>query len=162
MSTTLKLNFTGFLSRGRLARKLSHEGWKTATNHGNRSQHQRTQALKGFQDGYYRVLVATDIAARGIHVEGISHVANYDLPQVAEGFIHRTASTLATRGERSDIAQIARLLAVRMVRRPIPGEVAREQKSTAPVVVIPSALPNGRRSFRTFAPRNRRPVRHAG
>ncbi len=101
----------------RLAKKLSHEGLKTATIHGNRSQNQRSQALKGFQDGYYRVLVATDIAARGIHVEGISHVVNYDLPQVAEDFIHRvgrtgragacgTASTFATRGERADIAQI--------------------------------------------------------
>lgn len=156
----------------RLAKKLSHEGLKTATIHGNRSQHQRTQALRGFQDGYYRVLVATDIAARGIHVDGISHVVNYDLPQVAEDFIHRagrtgragacgTASTFATRGERSDIAQIERLLAVRMVRRPVPGEVAREQKSTPPVIVIPSVSPNGRRSFRTFAPRNRRSLRRA-
>ena len=64
----------------RLAKKLSRDGVKTATIHGNRSQNQRTQALRGFQDGYYRVLVATDIAARGIHVEGISHVVNYDLP----------------------------------------------------------------------------------
>ena len=156
----------------RLAKRLSHEGLKTAAIHGNRSQNQRTQALKGFQDGYYRVLVATDIAARGIHVEGIAHVVNYDLPQVAEDFIHRvgrtgragacgTASTFASRGERSDVAQIERLLAVRMVRRAVPGEVAREQKSAAPVIVIPSASPNGRRSFRTFAPRKKRPVRRA-
>ena len=69
------------------------EGVKTATIHGNRSQNQRTQALRGFQDGYYRVLVATDIAARGIHVEGIAHVVNYDLPQVAEDFIHRVGRT---------------------------------------------------------------------
>jgi ATP-dependent RNA helicase RhlE len=142
---------------------------KIATIHGNRSQNQRSQALKGFQDGYYRVLVATDIAARGIHVEGISHVVNYDLPQVAEDFIHRagrtgragacgTASTFATRGERADVAQIERLLAVRLVRRLVPAEVAREQRSTAPVIVIPSTSPIGRR---TFAPRNRRPVRRA-
>ncbi len=153
----------------RLAKKLSHEGLKIATIHGNRSQNQRSQALKGFQDGYYRVLVATDIAARGIHVEGISHVVNYDLPQVAEDFIHRagrtgragacgTASTFATRGERADVAQIERLLAVRLVRRLVPAEVAREQRSTAPVIVIPSTSPIGRR---TFAPRNRRPVRRA-
>jgi ATP-dependent RNA helicase RhlE len=158
----------------RLAKKLSHEGLKTATIHGNRSQNQRSQALKGFQDGYYRVLVATDIAARGIHVEGISHVVNYDLPQVAEDFIHRvgrtgragacgTASTFATRGERADIAQIERLLAVRLVRRQVPGDVAREQKSTAPVIVMPSGsgAPNPRRSFRSFAPRGRRTVRRA-
>src|SRR5579862_6707754 len=131
----------------RLAKKLSHDGVKTATIHGNRSQNQRTQALKGFQDGYYRVLVATDIAARGIHVEGISHVVNYDLPQAAEDFIHRvgrtgragaggTASTFATRGERADIAQIERLLATRLVRRPVPPDVAREQKNAAPAPVL--------------------------
>src|SRR5262249_24542438 len=67
----------------RLATRLSRDaGVKTAAIHGDRSQNQRNQALKGFQDGYYRVLVATDVAARGIHVEGISHVVNYDLPQV--------------------------------------------------------------------------------
>ena len=81
---------------------------KAAAIHGDRSQNQRNQALKGFQDGYYRVLVATDVAARGIHVDGISHVVNYDLPQVPEDFIHRvgrtgragargTASTFGTR-----------------------------------------------------------------
>ena len=67
----------------RLAKQLSLSGAKTAAIHGDRSQNQRNQALKGFQDGYYRVLVATDVAARGIHVEGISHVVNYDLPQRA-------------------------------------------------------------------------------
>ena len=69
------------------------QGVKTAAIHGDRSQNQRNQALRGFQDGYYRVLVATDIAARGIHVEGISHVVNYDLPQVPEDFIHRVGRT---------------------------------------------------------------------
>ena len=77
----------------RLAKQLSLGGAKTATIHGDRSQNQRNQALKGFQDGYYRVLVATDVAARGIHVEGISHVVNYDLPQVPEDFIHRVGRT---------------------------------------------------------------------
>ena len=66
---------------------------KTAAIHGNRSQSQRTQALRGFQDGDYRVLVATDVASRGIHVEGIAHVVNYDLPQVPEDFIHRVGRT---------------------------------------------------------------------
>jgi ATP-dependent RNA helicase RhlE len=98
----------------RLAKRLAIDGVKTAAIHGDRSQNQRNQALKGFQDGYYRVLVATDVAARGIHVEGIAHVVNYDLPQAPEDFIHRvgrtgragargTASTFATRVERSDI-----------------------------------------------------------
>ena len=105
----------------RLSKKLSRGGVKAAAIHGNRSQSQRNQALRGFQEGDYRVLVATDVAARGIHVEGISHVVNYDLPQVPEDFIHRvgrtgragargTASTFATRSERADIAHIERTL----------------------------------------------------
>jgi ATP-dependent RNA helicase RhlE len=151
----------------RLAKKLSRDGVKTATIHGDRSQNQRTQALRGFQDGYYRVLVATDIAARGIHVEGISHVVNYDLPQVPEDFIHRvgrtgragaggTASTFATRAERADIAHIERILATRLVRRQVSSEVGREVKTSAPVVEIPlaSRRPQPRR-VRSFAPRRR-------
>jgi|HubBroStandDraft_4_1064222.scaffolds.fasta_scaffold15733_1 ATP-dependent RNA helicase RhlE len=151
----------------RLAKKLSHDGVKTATIHGNRSQNQRNQALRGFQDGYYRVLVATDIAARGIHVEGISHVVNYDLPQAPEDFIHRvgrtgrmgaggTASTFATRGERADIAHIERILATRLVRRQVSPDVGREVKTSAPVIEIPS--PSARPAFRrvrSFGPRRR-------
>jgi ATP-dependent RNA helicase RhlE len=151
----------------RLAKKLARDGVKTATIHGNRSQNQRTQALRGFQDGYYRVLVATDIAARGIHVEGISHVVNYDLPQVPEDFIHRvgrtgragaggTASTFATRAERADIAHIERILATRLVRRQVSPDVCREQRTAAPVVEIPSASPRPQqRHVRSFAPRRR-------
>jgi ATP-dependent RNA helicase RhlE len=113
----------------KLANRLSRDGGvKTAAIHGDRSQNQRNQALKGFQDGYYRVLVATDVAARGIHVEGISHVVNYDLPQVPEDFIHRVgrtgragaagvASTFATRAERSEIARIERTLNTKLVRQ---------------------------------------------
>ena len=56
-------------------------------------QSQRNLALRGFQEGSYRVLVATDVAARGVHVEGIAHVVNYDLPQVPEDFIHRVGRT---------------------------------------------------------------------
>jgi len=151
----------------RLAKKLARDGVKAATIHGNRSQNQRTQALRGFQDGYYRVLVATDIAARGIHVEGISHVVNYDLPQAPEDFIHRvgrtgrmgsggTASTFATRGERADIAHIERILATRLVRRQVSPDVCREQKTSAPVIEIASASPRPQfRRVRSFAPRRR-------
>ena len=90
----------------RLSKKLSREGVKTAAIHGDRSQNQRNQALRGFQDGYYRVLVATDVAARGIHVEGIAHVVNYDLPQVPEDFIHRVGRTgrAGARGTASTLA----------------------------------------------------------
>jgi ATP-dependent RNA helicase RhlE len=109
----------------RLAKKLSGGGVKTTSIHGNRSQSQRNQALRGFQDGQYRVLVATDVAARGIHVEGIAHVVNYDLPQGPEDFIHRvgrtgragakgTAWTFGTRSERGEIRKIEQALNIRL------------------------------------------------
>jgi ATP-dependent RNA helicase RhlE len=114
----------------KLSRKLARDGVKTGVIHGNRSQHQRSQALRGFQEGHFRVLVATDVAARGIHVEGISHVVNYDLPQAPEDFIHRvgrtgragasgTASTFATRAERSQVAQIERKLDAKLQRKSV-------------------------------------------
>ena len=71
---------------------------KAARIHGDRTQSQRNEALRGFQQGNYRVLVATDVAARGIHVDGISHVVNYDLPQVPEDFIHRVGRTARAGG----------------------------------------------------------------
>ena len=135
----------------KLAKKLSQSGLKCAAIHGDRSQNQRNQALKGFQDGYYRVLVATDVAARGIHVEGIAHVVNYDLPQVPEDFIHRvgrtgragakgTASTFATRSERSEVARIERTLSIKLKRREVSANIPQTpRKDAAPVIVMPPA-----------------------
>ncbi len=138
--------------------------------HGDRSQNQRNQALKGFQDGYYRVLVATDVAARGLHVDNISHVVNFDLPQVPEDFIHRVgrtgragargvASTFATRNERAEIARIERSLNIRLTRREVPAGVARES-GLAPVIEIPmSSEPRPRKFvFKTRSVRRRRAV----
>ncbi|MGB7760059.1 MAG: DEAD/DEAH box helicase [Bryobacteraceae bacterium] len=147
----------------RLSSRLAREGVKSAAIHGDRSQNQRNQALRGFQDGQYRVLVATDVAARGIHVEGISHVVNYDLPQVPEDFIHRvgrtgragargTASTFATRSERAEVAHIERTLTTRLIRRPVADGIPCEHR-TAPVIVMPSVAPARQRLSRTFAPR---------
>ncbi len=77
----------------RVARNLEQSGIKTATLHSNRSQNQRLKALKDFKSGAVRVLVATDIAARGIDVDGISHVVNYDFPMQAEDYVHRIGRT---------------------------------------------------------------------
>jgi len=150
----------------KLSKKLERGGIKATAIHGNRSQSQRNQALRGFQEGDYRVLVATDVAARGIHVEGISHVVNYDLPQVPEDFIHRvgrtgragargTASTFATPSERAGVAHIERTIDTRLVRRHVSPDVPREQKQTAPVVVIPFASRPPQRHARSFAPRRK-------
>jgi ATP-dependent RNA helicase RhlE len=77
----------------RLARSLEAHGIRTATLHSNRSQNQRLRALKDFKSGAVRVLVATDIAARGIDVDGISHVVNYDFPMHPEDYVHRIGRT---------------------------------------------------------------------
>jgi len=116
----------------RLARRLSRLGVDAAAIHGNRTQQQRNTALRGFQQGRFRVLVATDVASRGIHVEGIAHVVNYDLPQTSEDFIHRvgrtgragrrgTASTFGTRGQRREILGIERTIGMRLTRRAVPA-----------------------------------------
>ena len=77
----------------RIARNLEISGIRTATLHSNRSQNQRLLALKDFKSGAVRVLVATDIAARGIDVDGISHVVNYDFPMHSEDYVHRIGRT---------------------------------------------------------------------
>jgi ATP-dependent RNA helicase RhlE len=134
----------------RLAKKLVNGSVKATRIHGDRTQSQRNQALSGFQQGHYRVMVATDVAARGIHVEGIAHVVNYDLPQAPEDFIHRvgrtgragasgTASTFGTRSERGEIRRIERALNIQLTRSLVSAEVQQEQKQTANVIEMPVA-----------------------
>ena len=77
----------------RVAEKLTNEGLVAAAIHGNKSQGARTRALQGFKDGSVRVLVATDIAARGIDIQQLPHVVNLDLPNVAEDYVHRIGRT---------------------------------------------------------------------
>ena len=85
----------------RLAEQLVKRGVKAERIHGNRSQGQRTAALDGFKNGVYRVLVATDIAARGIDIEALGHVVNFDVPEVPDDYIHRVGRT-ARAGEIGD------------------------------------------------------------
>jgi ATP-dependent RNA helicase RhlE len=77
----------------RLARKLSSLGLKAAALHADRTQQQRTQAVEGFRSGSYRVLVATDVAARGLDIDGITHVVNYEVPSSRETYVHRVGRT---------------------------------------------------------------------
>lgn len=77
----------------RLTRFLESYGYKVSRIHGNRSPGQRRQAIEGFKKGDFRILVATDIAARGLDVENIGHVINFDLPQVPEDYVHRIGRT---------------------------------------------------------------------
>jgi ATP-dependent RNA helicase RhlE len=117
----------------RVWKGIGRAGHKVARIHADRSQAQRRMALDGFRDGTYRVLVATDIAARGIDVAEIGHVVNFDLPHVPEDYVHRVgrtaraaasgrASSFSSPEERDQLAAIERL-----VRAAIPrGEVPRE------------------------------------
>src|SRR5579871_3735150 len=109
----------------RIAASLNDDGFAAAQIHGDRSQSQRNSALAGFQQGRYQILVATDVASRGIHVQDIVHVINYDLPEIAENFIHRVgrtgragekglASTLITRDQRGEVFQLERTLGLKM------------------------------------------------
>ena len=114
----------------RLARELAREGFNAAMIHGDRSQSQRNEALSGFQEGRFQVLVATDIASRGLHVDDVAHVINYDLPKMAEDFIHRVgrtgragsqgrASSIVTGVEVIELRNIERTLKLRMERMQI-------------------------------------------
>jgi ATP-dependent RNA helicase RhlE len=116
----------------RLAETLMKKGVECERIHGNRSQAQRTDALAGFKNGRYRVLVATDIAARGIDVEALSHVVNFDVPHVPEDYIHRVgrtaraemtgdAFTFVAPEEATDLAQIERAIGRRLPRITVPG-----------------------------------------
>ena len=129
----------------RLTKELVRDGFAAAMIHGDRSQSQRTGALSGFQEGRFQVLVATDIAARGLHVDEVAHVINYDVPKMAEDFIHRVgrtgraglqgrASTLAAGAEVLELHQIERTLKLRMERmqtdRAIAGPPRRMMQNT--------------------------------
>jgi ATP-dependent RNA helicase RhlE len=114
----------------RLAKELERDGFSAAMIHGDRTQSQRNAALSGFQEGRYQVLVATDIASRGLHCDDVAHVINYDLPKMAEDFIHRVgrtgragsqgrASTLVTGVEVLELRGIERTLKLRIERKQI-------------------------------------------
>src|SRR5277367_4348304 len=122
----------------RLTKSLNREGIAAAMIHGGRSQSQRTAALAGFQQGRIRVLIATDLASRGIHVQDIAHVINYDLPDIAENFIHRVgrtgragghgvASTLFGREQRSELMALERTLGIKMERMRAEGDPGEKQ-----------------------------------
>jgi ATP-dependent RNA helicase RhlE len=121
----------------RLAKKLSLLGLPAVAMHGDRTQNQRNQALAGFRDGRYRVLVATDVAARGIHIDSVAHVVNYDLPQAPTDFIHRVgrtgragqrgaASTFSLKSERTEVRRIELECNVLLERRQVAPGIVRE------------------------------------
>ena len=116
----------------RLAEQLETDGIETAAIHGNKSQPQRMKALKRFKDCELQVLVATDIAARGLDIESLPHVVNYDLPHVPEDYVHRIGRTgragetgqavsLVSGEDRSYLRDIERLIGKKIDQQIIPG-----------------------------------------
>ena len=118
----------------RLAEQLGRDGIAAAAIHGNKSQNARTKALKAFKDGELTALVATDIAARGLDIDGLPHVVNYELPNVPEDYVHRigrtgrageagTAVSLLSPEERENLSGIQRLLRRELPQQPVSGFV---------------------------------------
>ena len=103
----------------RVARRLSRAGYAAAPIHGDRSQSQRNSALRGFAEGRHRVLVATDVVARGIDVADVAHVVNFDLPREAEDFVHRVGRTgrASSHGVASTFAAPSETRALKMIER---------------------------------------------
>ena len=131
----------------KIARKLKAANHSVAVLHANRSQGQRVEALEGFKSGKYEVMVATDIAARGIDVAGVSHVINYDVPANPEDYVHRIgrtgraqavgdAFTLATPEQANDIRAIERFIGQRVPQLKLEGF-----NYSAPPSIGPSAGP---------------------
>ena len=122
----------------RVARRLARSGHKATSIHGDRTQSQRNAALRSFAQGQHRVLVATDVAARGIDVPDVAHVVNYDLPREAEDFVHRigrtgrasrrgVASTFAMPEEKGDLRKMERTLSINMRRFRVRPKAAEQQ-----------------------------------
>jgi ATP-dependent RNA helicase RhlE len=150
----------------RLAKTLDRDGFTVGVIHGNRSQAQRTKALEGFQRGSFQVLVATDVAARGIHVSDVAHVINYDFPEAADDFVHRVgrtgragasgrASTFVAQQDVGDLQRMEKHLGIRLER------MDRTQHADAPSGVrwetmTAAAAPSRRPPGRAVPPRKAR------
>ena len=123
----------------RLAKTLVRDGFAAAMIHGDRSQSQRNGALSGFEDRKFQVLVATDVASRGIHVDNVAHVINYDLPQIPEDFIHRVGRTgrMGLAGRASTLVSGAEIAELRSIERALKLKIARKQMASGGKILTP-------------------------
>jgi ATP-dependent RNA helicase RhlE len=149
--------FTRTRSRAdRVARMLVRSGIKAVAIHGDRSQSQRNAALAGFRSRTYRVMVATDVAARGLDIPDVSHVINYDLPDESENYIHRIGRTarmgkagealsLVTPEERATLGRLERTLGKQLDRETVEGFEAPQITAPKPVTLFRSSH-NSRRN----------------
>ncbi|MBI2360326.1 MAG: DEAD/DEAH box helicase [Deltaproteobacteria bacterium] len=152
----------------RVASKLHHEGHAVAVLHSNRTQREREQALNGFRNGRYEVMVATDIAARGIDVEQISHVINFDVPHHPEDYVHRIgrtgraqsvgdAFTIMTAEDLQEVAAIERFIGQKIPRVKLEGFAYKYTRliDDHPPPIFGGGRSRGRRSF-SYGGRRRR------
>ena len=151
----------------RLTRHLAQKGQRAAVLHGGKSQGARTEALKGFRNGKVEVLVATDIAARGLDVDGISHVVNFDVPATTEEYVHRIGRTARAEATGDAISLVAadEVPLVRTIERgigsPIPHQIIKGfapavdhlRAPARPALSHAARIANG--TMRHFAPRQR-------
>jgi ATP-dependent RNA helicase RhlE len=154
----------------RLTYTLNGAGFRVTCLHGDRTQQQRLQALESFRRGTHQIMVATDIAARGLDVEGISHVVNYDVPGCPEDYVHRVGRTAraGAEGEALTLMTLAETAQMRDIERwlgqTLPREVLPEYTDT---VLTTAPIPNGgqRRTASTvrhFRPRRRTAIPRSG
>jgi ATP-dependent RNA helicase RhlE len=117
----------------RLTRELVRDGFSVAVIHGDRSQSQRNGAWSGVQDGRFQILVATDIASRGLHVDDVAHVINYDVPKMAEDFIHRVGRTgrAGSQGHASTLVAGAEVMELRQIERTLKLKIERAQMESS-------------------------------
>ena len=168
----------------RVARRLARSGHSATQIHGDRSQSQRNAALRSFSEGHHRVLVATDVAARGIDVANVAHVVNFDMPKEAEDYVHRigrtgrasahgVASTFAAPSEQKELRKIERTLAIQVKHFKVrstggtpaaatagvhhPAQHAHTPVKHAPVSHAPMSHAPGRRTSTQHAPGARAP-----
>jgi ATP-dependent RNA helicase RhlE len=154
----------------KLARQIDKAGFRVTSLHSNRSQGQRQAALGGFKDGRYQIMVATDIAARGLDVENISHVINFDMPDTADAYIHRIgrtgraertgdAFTLVTPEDGEMIRALEKIMKKPLLRRTLEG--FDYKAAPPPRAAAPARKPRGTgspRSTKATAARNPRPA----
>jgi ATP-dependent RNA helicase RhlE len=121
----------------RVAKALHRAGFKVQAIHGDRSQRQREQALDGFRQGRYQILVATDIAARGLDIQGISHVINFDIPMSSDEYIHRIGRTARASADGDAITFVCpdEFMALRTIESALGANLPREQWDGAVPVV---------------------------
>jgi ATP-dependent RNA helicase RhlE len=128
----------------RLVKELARDGFSASVIHGDRSQSQRNGALSGFQEGRFQVLVATDIASRGLHVDDVAHVINYDVPKMAEDFIHRVGRTgrAGLQGCATTLVAGAEVLELRNIERALKLRIERMQITASAVDVSRRIIQN--------------------